>query len=771
MNIARRFFLRILGGTQLMVVAICTLCSMALPHAAKAAVTPGGNVTPMPPAGGGNVPGIFFVGDTTVGTLAIGGGTPLNVTGNSTIVGDDATGLGIVTLTGLGSDLSTANDLVIGNLGAGSVGVANIAKVTMADDLLMGVGAGSSGELNVSNFGSIVDVFDSVSAGVSGTAIILVTAGGRVFADDTVIGSLATGNGRVTVTGASSLWQQPNSMTVGDAGLGRLEIFDQAHMQTTNAIVGNAATGVGIVEVSDPSSSWDITGLMTVGVNGEGYVRVFDGGRITTTSNVRVATVAAGEGHIEVNGLDARLAVGTTINVGEFGFGTLRVLNGGRVTSTNATLADNLNSRGEAVVDGTGSTWEITGTLDVSDPGEATLTIAHGGFVKSTSTTTIRTAGTMILNDGRLEAGGISGLQNQGLTVGGGTIVAPVTNPLSGEIRVNTGDKLVITGTLATAGLVDVDGGELEVLSVTTNTGDIDIRDGTLRFQGGLSNLGASQLAIVGGEVDVFGTITNGVGGQVVVGGESHAAFHDTFTNNGMLLITPGSELLTLENLSFAAGAAFSVQLASDDPADGYGRAHSDGSATLAGALSVALAGGFSPTAGDTFTVLTSLAGVSGTFGSQTLPALAAGLNWDVDYLANSVVLRVIGREGDYNQNGIVDGADYVVYRNTLGQSGAGLAADGNLNNQIDIGDYNVWRAHFGQAAVTGSSVGATTAVPEGGTIALLAIAVVLVGGQRSQGKIFSQRRDGRRLGAENSESNLPEVLPRRMGSWEISSA
>jgi hypothetical protein len=74
---------------------------------------------------------------------------------------------------------------------------------------------------------------------------------------------------------------------------------------------------------------------------------------------------------------------------------------------------------------------------------------------------------------------------------------------------------------------------------------------------------------------------------------------------------------------------------------------------------------------------------------------------------------------GDYNENGRVDTADYVVWRNTFGQSGAGLAADGNSNSRIDTGDYDVWRAHFdqapseGQSAVSGSSARANSSVPE----------------------------------------------------------
>jgi probable HAF family extracellular repeat protein len=76
---------------------------------------------------------------------------------------------------------------------------------------------------------------------------------------------------------------------------------------------------------------------------------------------------------------------------------------------------------------------------------------------------------------------------------------------------------------------------------------------------------------------------------------------------------------------------------------------------------------------------------------------------------------------GDYNRNGTVDAADYVVWRNTLGDSGTGLAADGNANDAIDPGDYDVWRANFGTSADSASEE-----IPEPSRLAL-AIAAVLV--------------------------------------------
>lgn len=66
------------------------------------------------------------------------------------------------------------------------------------------------------------------------------------------------------------------------------------------------------------------------------------------------------------------------------------------------------------------------------------------------------------------------------------------------------------------------------------------------------------------------------------------------------------------------------------------------------------------------------------------------------------------------------DAADYVLWRDTLGLLGTGLAADGNANGQIDAGDYDLWRARFGVAAGGGA---VSVAIPEPTTCGLLLIA------------------------------------------------
>jgi hypothetical protein len=72
------------------------------------------------------------------------------------------------------------------------------------------------------------------------------------------------------------------------------------------------------------------------------------------------------------------------------------------------------------------------------------------------------------------------------------------------------------------------------------------------------------------------------------------------------------------------------------------------------------------------------------------------------------------GVPGDYNNNGTVDAADYVLWR-----------AGGPLMNDptpgVDAGDYATWRANFGRTAGSGASLAATAAVPEPASLVLLA--------------------------------------------------
>jgi hypothetical protein len=69
------------------------------------------------------------------------------------------------------------------------------------------------------------------------------------------------------------------------------------------------------------------------------------------------------------------------------------------------------------------------------------------------------------------------------------------------------------------------------------------------------------------------------------------------------------------------------------------------------------------------------------------------------------------GLTGDYNENSVVDAADYIVWRKSLNTTNA-------LPNDATPGivaqdDYNFWRAGFGRMLGAGVSISTSTAVPE----------------------------------------------------------
>jgi hypothetical protein len=95
----------------------------------------------------------------------------------------------------------------------------------------------------------------------------------------------------------------------------------------------------------------------------------------------------------------------------------------------------------------------------------------------------------------------------------------------------------------------------------------------------------------------------------------------------------------------------------------------------------------------------------------------------------NPFVTLIAPLAGDYNNNGTVDAADYIVWRNTVGQIGANLAADGNGNRQVDDGDYSVWRASFGRTSI--GPVASFVPEPSSWAIALVAMIWLLTLGSR----------------------------------------
>jgi hypothetical protein len=84
---------------------------------------------------------------------------------------------------------------------------------------------------------------------------------------------------------------------------------------------------------------------------------------------------------------------------------------------------------------------------------------------------------------------------------------------------------------------------------------------------------------------------------------------------------------------------------------------------------------------------------------------------------------------GDYNMNGKVDAADYVIWRKTLNLPAvpAGSGADGDADGTIDAGDFDFWRARFNND-VPGPGSGGGAAIPEPATAILFISGLVALG-------------------------------------------
>jgi hypothetical protein len=107
--------------------------------------------------------------------------------------------------------------------------------------------------------------------------------------------------------------------------------------------------------------------------------------------------------------------------------------------------------------------------------------------------------------------------------------------------------------------------------------------------------------------------------------------------------------------------------------------------------------------------------------------------SWDATFVITTPPITTLpdaDLPGDFNNDGNVDAADYIVWRKNEGGTTA-LPNDDGLGTPIRAEHYNLWRAHFGEMQSPG--IGAGGANPEPGTFVLAAVGILLFGACRAR--------------------------------------
>ena len=404
-------------------------------------------------------------------------------------------------------------------------------------------------------------------------------------------------------------------------------------------------------------------------------------------------------------------------------------------------------SAGRCVVDGTGTvelansgnsyagtTQVLAGTLAITGDanamqspitivGGATLLMDAADAATMTSTFTVQT-------DGVLQIGTTASVTNVFPD-------APSVIANEGTIRVLATERLQ---SVAGAGQVVVEYGTTTLAANGGFAGDLGVKSGAVAIVEDAAGLGSADTSVVvenggllqlvaGGAVAQTFDVNLGATLEVAAGHEFQES--SRLAGDGQILgalsmagtLAPGSSnsstgsLAISENLTLLDTSRLEYQLGGTTAEMDFAALLIEGSAALDGILQVALVNGFTPSLDDSFELLTAVGSISGFFETLLLPELGSEFEWNVAYNDHSVLLQIGAAieilPGDFNFDGIVDAADYTVWRDALGST-------------YSQADYDSWKSHFGQSAGGSSSqTAAVPAVPEPASLTLMLIAAM----------------------------------------------
>jgi fibronectin-binding autotransporter adhesin len=466
--------------------------------------------------------GVLHVGDKGVGALTIGNGG--QVSNTVAVIGTYAGSTGSASVDGKDSGWTSNGTLYVGARGAGELMITSGGRVTQAFEGLVGFDSGSTGEVVVDGVGSTWDSGGGIAIGRKGAGSLTISNGGLVKSAvgidgslSVAIGSFEGGLGSVLVTGPGSSWEGKGELRVGGEGQGTLIIRDGGRVfNDVGGIAVDAAQSKGTVDVDGEGSSWTNSSFLLVGREGSGSLKIRNGGVVTSVGSDTTLAGGIGEeagatGTVQVDGPGSAWEAKGQFVVGAAGKGTLTIQDGGRVSSTDGVIGATDSGQGTVTVDGKDSKLVSSGSMRVGRQGTGSLTISNDGAAKALKVVIANEA----KSTGTLNIGAAAG----DAAAGAGTLDTPTV-----EFGKGTG-KLVFNHTNT----------DYRFSPVVSGAGRVEVHAGTTQF--GDANSYSGGTAIHGGTL--VGTATSfGSGaiandGELVVDQAVKAAFNNALSGKG----------------------------------------------------------------------------------------------------------------------------------------------------------------------------------------------------------------------------------------------
>jgi hypothetical protein len=187
---------------------------------------------------------------------------------------------------------------------------------------------------------------------------------------------------------------------------------------------------------------------------------------------------------------------------------------------------------------------------------------------------------------------------------------------------------------------------------------------------------------------------------------------------------------LNVGNVEYRNTATLEIEIGGLSSGSAFDKINSTGIVNLDGTLDVQFINGFTPSAGDTFEIITA-ASVIDTFDTLILPSLPGDLLWFLNYGATSVEL-VSTFAGDFDEDGDVDDDDRIAWEGGFGSAPAvHMTGDANANALAGGFDFLTWQRQFGSGG--GAALAAATTIPEPSSLLLAALGLLTLTARRKR--------------------------------------